>query len=223
MASAAPAASPQGALYGKDLVDYIDSHAKAAGLDSRAVLAVVRAEGGTGGAIGDNGTSFGPFQLHIGGALPPKIAAQGSDYAQAWSQSPGGLDYAISRIQGVAGGQTGTTAISSIVSRFERPADPTSEIFKATSYYQESDSSWITKEVKALSQDRWYPGGKQGPLGQAGASIGSIGDALSFVFSYRFFEILGGGILIIIGLVGLMREIGVSVPTPAGKVADAVA
>lgn len=58
------------------------------------------------------------------------------------------------------------------------------------------------------------PGTKQ--VSQAGhavvGAVGSVEDALKFVFSTRFLEIVGGGLLVLIGLVGLMREIGVNVP-----------
>lgn len=67
------------------------------------------------------------------------------------------------------------------------------------------------------------PGTKQ--ISQAGhavvGSISSVEDALKFILSYRFLEIVGGGVLVIIGLVGLMRELGVSVPTPLGALASA--
>lgn len=98
-------------------------------LDPQAVLAVASREG-LGGGIGDQGTSFGPFQLHQGGALP-----SGIQDPQAWAWSPAGIDYALSRIQGVAGGLHGGPAVANIVSRFERPADPQAEITGALRAY----------------------------------------------------------------------------------------
>jgi hypothetical protein len=65
----------------------------------------------------------------------------------------------------------------------------------------------------------------------AAKGLSSAGDALGFIFSTRFLEIVGGGILVIIGLVGLMREVGINVPnplasaaaaTPAGKLAGPI-
>lgn len=55
-------------------------------------------------------------------------------------------------------------------------------------------------------------------------AVSGIDSAFKFVFSYRFLEIIGGGALILVGLVGLMKEIGVSVPAPGpvGKAAAAV-
>ena len=98
------------------------------GLDPAAVLAVAGAEG-MGGGVGDGGTSFGPFQLHIGGALP-----RGKD--RAWAESPAGIDYALRQIAAVARGLTGRAAVEAIVRRFERPANPDAEIARAWSSYQ---------------------------------------------------------------------------------------
>jgi hypothetical protein len=104
------------------------------GLDPRAVFAIAQHEGLSGG-IGDQGTSFGPFQLHWGGAYP-SFAPQGNPQAaQAWASSPAGIDYALGQIQGVAGGLTGREAIYNISSRFERPADVAGEVADAIAHY----------------------------------------------------------------------------------------
>lgn len=118
-------ASSQGPLAGAVLAQL----QKYPQLDPRAVLAIAAHEG-LGGGIGDNGTSFGPFQLHEGGALPSGISNP-----QQWAWSPQGLDYALSRIAGVAGGLKGLPAIEAISTRFERPADPSSEIADAARHY----------------------------------------------------------------------------------------
>lgn len=102
-------------------------------LDPRAVLAIAAHEGLSGG-IGDSGTSYGPFQLHKGGAYP-SAAPQDPGAANAWAWSPAGLDYALSRIQGVAGGLHGLPAIQAISTRFERPANPQAEIQDAANHY----------------------------------------------------------------------------------------
>lgn len=55
--------------------------------------------------------------------------------------------------------------------------------------------------------------------------ISSVGGLISFVTSYRFLEIIGGGVLVILGVVGLMKELtGVSItlPGPAGVAQKAV-
>lgn len=108
---------------------YIAQQAAAMGLDPRAVLAVAHMEG-LGGGVGDNGTSFGPWQLHEGGALPGGI----SNPAQ-WAWSKQGINYALQRIAGVARGEKGAQAITDIVSRFERPANPSAEIAGAEHAY----------------------------------------------------------------------------------------
>ena len=108
---------------------YIAQQAAAMGLDPRAVLAVAHMEG-LGGGVGDNGTSFGPWQLHQGGALPGGI----SNPAQ-WAWSKQGINYALQRIAGVARGEKGAQAITDIVSRFERPANPSAEIAGAENAY----------------------------------------------------------------------------------------
>ena len=103
-------------------------------LDPRAVMAIAGHEGLSGG-IGDNGTSYGPFQLHVGGALPNTIGALGPQAANRWAWSPAGIDYALSRIASVAGGLSGLPAITAISTRFERPANPQAEIRDAASRY----------------------------------------------------------------------------------------
>ena len=113
------------------VAQYLMAHARQYGLDPRAVIAVARQEG-LGGGVGDHGTSFGPFQLHEGGALPRGIPL---GQAQAWAESPAGLNYALSRIASVARGLSGRQAISAIVSRFEHPANIPGEIAGAESAY----------------------------------------------------------------------------------------
>jgi hypothetical protein len=103
--------------------------------DPRAALAVASAEGLAGG-IGDSGTSFGPWQLHRGGALPKGIA---NPHQWAWSDA--GLLYALSQIKKVAGNRVGQDAISAIVNRFERPAAPGAEIQRALNYYRRAGGS----------------------------------------------------------------------------------
>jgi hypothetical protein len=54
-----------------DVAKLIRRYSRQFGVDPRAALAVAMGEGGLRwGAVGDNGTSYGPFQLHVGGALP---------------------------------------------------------------------------------------------------------------------------------------------------------
>lgn len=104
--------------------------ARARGLDPKAVLAIASVEGGFNGSIGDHGTSFGPFQMHEGGALPSGIGNP-----QQWANSRAGISYALDRIAQVAGGLRGQAAVQAISSRFERPANVPAEISKAMSRY----------------------------------------------------------------------------------------
>lgn len=96
------------------------------GIDPAAALAVAAGEGGIRyGAVGDAGTSYGPFQLHVGGALPK---GRGAD----WANSPAGIDYAIRTMaQAGARGLTGQAAVDAIVRKFERPADPDTSVRNA--------------------------------------------------------------------------------------------
>lgn len=100
-------------------------------LDPRAVAAVSIMEGGGRfGAVGDNGTSFGPWQLHVGGALPRGKGAQ-------FANSRQGVMYALRHMaQAGAAGKSGQAAINAIVRNFERPADPGSEVAGAWSHYR---------------------------------------------------------------------------------------
>lgn len=111
----------------------ISQYARKYGIDPRAALAVARTEGGLRwGAVGDQGTSFGPYQLHVGGALP---AGRGA----AWANSPAGIEYALrSMARAGARGKRGSAAINAIVRNFERPADPDAQVAKALGYYGSS-------------------------------------------------------------------------------------
>lgn len=112
----------------------IANAAAARGLDPAAVLAIASQEGLT-GQVGDHGTSFGPFQLHAGGALPAAVWARGPRYAQEWAWSPQGIAYALDRMAHVARGLRGRAAIAAISRGFERPANPQAEIAGALANY----------------------------------------------------------------------------------------
>lgn len=111
------------------LWQWIVQGARRYNLDPRAVAAIAFNEsGGRFGAVGDGGTSFGPFQLHRGGALPAGKTA-------AWANSRAGVDYALRQMGSVAGGLQGRAAVAAIARRFERPADPAHEIQVALAHY----------------------------------------------------------------------------------------
>lgn len=100
-------------------------------LDPRAMMAIAMHESGMRwGAVGDGGSSFGPFQLHRGGAMP-------ADKSAAWANSLQGVMYAARQMSKVgASGLTGYNAIDVISRKFERPADPNAEISHAWDWYR---------------------------------------------------------------------------------------
>ena len=126
--------------------------ARQRGVDPQAALAVSSVEGGYGGAIGDQGTSFGPFQLHEGGALP-------SGRGNAWANSPAGIAYALDQIARVSKGQTGAQAISSIVNQFERPANPQAEIQRALGQLGAAGASGVPGNGARAMGNPGLPGG----------------------------------------------------------------
>lgn len=114
--------SPVHLAPGKSLTDYVYKAAPHYGIDPAAALAVSTQEGG-GGGIGDNGTSFGPWQLHAGGALPStEYHGPYSPVTQAWAWSTSGVNYALRHMGGVCRGLKSYAAVSCIVARFERSA-----------------------------------------------------------------------------------------------------
>ena len=100
-------------------------------LDPQAMAAIAHHESGIRwGAVGDNGSSFGPFQLHIGGAMP-------SGKGQGFADSLRGVMYVAQRMAASgARGKTGLAAITAMSRNFERPADPASEIADAMNFYR---------------------------------------------------------------------------------------
>ncbi len=112
------------------LLAIIQRYAPRFGLDPRAAAAISMNEsGGRFGAVGDSGTSFGPWQLHVGGALPAGRTA-------AWANSLPGILYAL-RTMSAAGarGLHGQAAVNAIARNFERPANPGAEVATAMRYY----------------------------------------------------------------------------------------
>jgi hypothetical protein len=149
-------------------------------LDPRAVLAVAAQEG-LGGGIGDQGTSFGPFQLHFQGAYP-SFAPQSPNAAQAWATSAPGIDYALRQIASVAGGLRGQSAVSNIVSRFERPANIPHEIAGALSAYGAPLPASLPLARGSVAQNpvAAHPGPSQ-PSAPQGPAVNPIALALRFL------------------------------------------
>jgi hypothetical protein len=223
-------------------IQNIVDDARANGLDPLALLAVANQEG-LGGGIGDNNTSFGPFQLHYGGAYPATAPHSSPQASQAWAWSPAGIQYAINSIASVARGQTGPTAISSTVTGFERPANPQAEISGALNTYDSLkglgspligpggqlqtgalgviESAGTGSAADKGSTDITGSGGGPSVLGGVLGPIHTVEDLIRFVTSWRFAEIVGGSLLLLVGLILVGRSLGISAPqTPASKLAD---
>lgn len=188
----ATASQSQTPLSGQQAVQYITAGATQRHLDPYAVLAVAQQEG-IGGGIGDNGSSFGPWQLHVGGAFPSTVngtstAGWSAEQKQAWAWSPDGIDYALSRIQGVAQGLQGSAAVSNIVSLFERPANPSTEIQGALSSYQKLAGGGVSGVTAGGAPSAVYYTGSGGISATQPASLLSpasltsvLGSGLSFL------------------------------------------
>lgn len=112
----------------------IDYWAPRLGLDDRAVEVVAGGEGGLKwGTVGDGGYAHGPFQQNAaGGVLTRRWRTQGREKAIAYANSEAGMVEAM-RAMAAAGarGQTGLQAVSTIISKYERPKDIPGSIEKA--------------------------------------------------------------------------------------------
>lgn len=193
---------------GQDERSYIEQAATAAGLDSRAVLAVAAHEGVTLPAeVGDSGTSFGPWQLHAGGALPQSIWDQGAAFANQWANSPAGIDYAIQAIRSAVGGATsGVAQIQAQVTNFERPANPSAEILSSTeTYFTGGGPSLSTAAAAGLSTTgtQQTSGTAPNAQGVSAQDVSFGGTLLHPVSSVEHIVIRGLEIVFGIGLVAL--------------------
>lgn len=97
------------------------------GVDTRAAIANALLEG-AGGGIGDQGTAYGPFQIHAtdGRLAQFKGRPKSDKTVNGWAWSANGLQYAIrSMVNGKpsAKGLTGHAAVYAIVYGFEQPAE----------------------------------------------------------------------------------------------------
>lgn len=112
----------------------IDYWAPRLGLDDRAVEIVAGGEGGLKwGAVGDGGYAHGPFQQNAaGGVLTNRWRTQGREKAIAYANSEAGMVEAMRAMANAgARGQSGLQAVSTIISKYERPADIPGSIEKA--------------------------------------------------------------------------------------------
>lgn len=218
-------------------INYIIQQAQVRGLDPAAVLAVANAEG-LGGKAGDNNTSFGPFQLHIGGRYPASAPQDPKD-AESWANSPAGINYALSGIQGVAQGTTGQQAITNIVTLFEQPLNPGAEISRASSQYSNWQTNIVGGKFAFTTQTDTGLGlspSSGGISSSSGAGIGDVVKAGGSVvsgaestgkflanitnvnFLFRAGEVIAGGVLALTGLYLLAKQIGLPTPTPPSPI-----
>jgi hypothetical protein len=114
-------------LKGGGALSSIAQHCSDYGVDTLAAVANALHEG-PGGGIGDQGTAYGPFQIHAEDGRLAQFAGKGANNAavNAWAWSDNGIAYAIrSMVNGKpsARGLTGHPAVYAIVYGFERPAD----------------------------------------------------------------------------------------------------
>lgn len=203
---------------------YVVKRAPQYRLDPNAVIVVAMQEGllSPRGAPGDDGTSFGPWQLHQGGAYPSS-APQQADAANAWAWSPAGIDYALGRMSSVAGGMKGRQAVRAIVYRFERPADPAKEYRNAVASLPSNDGGpahngpdilgILNKGATAVVPGL---GAAEGAVGAAGGVVSGAESVAHFLgnltnphFLLRGLEIIGGGLFVLFGLYLLGRQTGV--------------
>lgn len=195
------------------LPGYVEQVAPKYGLDPAAVLAVASQEG-LGGGIGDKGTSFGPWQLHAGGALPPQeYGGPNSPQTQGWAWSTAGVDYALAQISASASGLSGLPAIEAIVTGFERPADPSKEISGAASHYGSfSGGGAATVSAPAAQDVSFQTASLTGDI--AGIAVDSL---LRLVF------IVGAFAFGAVALILFVRAFGSQLNIPvASKVAETV-
>lgn len=205
------------------LTSYVQAQAPQYGLDPRAVLAV-SAQEGMGGGIGDNGTSFGPWQLHQGGAYPSSAPQSPANAANRWAWSPQGIDYALGRMSGVAAGLRGPAAVRAIVYGFERPADPAAEYQAALNAYQQPGAIRGSGRAGGSGGGGSSSGGGGGGGGIIGGIEGTtrfLGELTSTAFWLRALEIVGGGVLLLLGLYLVARQAGLA--PKASSVAKAAA
>ena len=228
---------------------YVVKRAPQYQLDANAVVAVAIQEG-ISGKVGDNGTSFGPFQLHQGGAYPAS-APQTPDAANSWAWSPAGVDYALGRMQTVAGGLKGKQAVKAIVYRFERPQNPAAEYAAAVQALPASDGgpsggggigAILSGANTAITTVVPGAGLAESAAGAAGGVVSGAESVASFLgrltdphFWLQALEVVGGGVFVLSGLYLLGRQSGVvqkaqgaaltaaTIAAPEGKLAKAAA
>lgn len=158
-------------------VDLIVSAAIRHGVNPGVALAIAQGEGGLGtpAADGDYGygspgpTSFGPFQMHWHGAMPPQYwgnATASHDYAN----SEPGIDYAVASLAAAGGtAPDPMQAISNIVRNYERPAAPQPEIDRDIAWFRQHGSQWTAPANPAPPAYPPFPGQMSSAQGNEGS------------------------------------------------------
>lgn len=163
---------------GWTVVQAIDYYAGVYHLDATAMKIVALGEGGLewhAGDDGDGGTSFGPFQLHIGGALPSRYWSD-PEAGKRFANSVAGIEYVARKMAELgAAGKTGLEAIETMIRKFEKPADPDGSFANAERRYQAWRNGRIDfNDYQETTKDR-------GPADPSGSTSTQPG----FVFPVR--------------------------------------
>lgn len=175
-----PNATP-GAAANATPLQVIRDYAPKVGLDPAAVIAYALTQGGTSwGAAGDHGyitngvfhpdpsgpaTSFGPFQMHVGGAAGNRSLSD----AATWANSAEGLIAGMNMMAHAgASGKTGADAAAFIVGpAFGNGADPARDEANARAAFPQA--------VSLLKQ---YPGPSTGATPVSGTAAGTTGTSV---------------------------------------------
>jgi len=181
------------------IVQSAESH----GVDPYVALAVASGEGGFKNPtkVGDHGTSFGPFQLHSGGALPAPYWGN-PQAANRFANSPAGIDYAMTRIHAATRGKSGPAAIAAAVKDFERPANPQPEVQHDTAFYNSLTHGRVTPPLAGPGIQPLATaaaGATQGstPPGVSGKTVGNVFASCKVIGAGP-----GGGLPVVGGAVG---------------------
>lgn len=124
-------------------VNAINAAAQKYGLDPKAMIAVARVESGLNpAAVGDGGHAFGLFQFNNAGGT-----ITGQPNPQRYLDPNFNAMEAARHIASIPGarGAKGQKAINLIVNQFERPANKTGEIAKASQFYGQLSPDGLAK------------------------------------------------------------------------------
>jgi hypothetical protein len=150
------------------------------GIDPEAAWAISMNEWSGRRGTGDQGTSFGPFMLHAGGALP-------RGRGRKWAESRAGVNYALRKMaESGARGLRGRRAVGVIASKFEKPADVAHEIEVAMAHYGRSGIRGRQAGLASLARNTatgQLPGVGADRLAMIGSLLSSINPDVSPIIS----------------------------------------